>query len=323
MPCNTLLRASCFIATAVVLFATPSRAQLTERFTRCLPYPTYSEEVRAMHAELEAKIAAAYPAPGFTEDFPHIVFDKITIDPSSNLSPRDRAALVQVIQSSSETAGPGWLDELQGAYVSGYFKYHGFFRADPSVTSETLKTDADGVHVSITVVPNEGWQYQMGRLTFRSAMPDQPLAFSQQQLEQLFYLAEGDIFAASAIRRTLNDLRSLYGSNGYIDFVATPIAEIRESTRKIDLTMEIDEQKQFRVGNVTIDTSSDEARASIRAAFVPGAIFNAKLISKVLKDNAALLPSDVSLEDVEMHRHVKAGIVDITLHLNPCPVQQH
>jgi len=42
-----------------------------------------------------------------------------------------------------------------------------------------------------------------------------------------------------------------------------------------------------------------------------------------LKDNAALLPSDVSLEDVEMHRDVKAGIVDITLHLNPCPVQQH
>jgi Surface antigen variable number repeat len=320
---RAVLRASYSVLIAAGALASPSNAQLTERFTRCLPYPTYSQEVRAMHAELDAKMASAYPGHGFNEDFPPLVFDAITIDPSSSLSASDRTALIGTIRSSSETAGPGWLDQVQGMYVAGYFKDRGYFLADASVTSQTLKTDPGGVHVAVTVVTNEGAQYRMGKVSFRPADPDQPLFFSQTQLEHHVYLKDGDIFAASSIRRTLDELKTLYVAHGFIDFVGTPITDIHENTRKIDLTFELDEQKQFRTGNVTIDTSSDEVRASIRTAFAPGAIFNAELISKVLKDNAALLPSDVSLDDVEWHRHVKQGTVDITFHLNPCPIQQN
>lgn len=275
-----------------------------------------------MHAELDAKLAAASPAPGLTKDFPPIVFDAISIDPSSRLSPAERSALIETIRHSSEMAAPGWLDELQGAYVNNFFKDGGYFRANPSVTSQTLKTDSDGVHVSITVVPNEGPQYRMGKVSFRANSNGQQWYFSTEQLESRFYLKEGDIFAASSIRRTLNDLKVLYTSHGFIDFVATPIAEIRESTRKIDLTLELDEQRRFRVGNVTIETASDKARSAIHAALVPGDPFDAQVLSKILHENAALLPFDVSLEDITLDRHVEAGTVDITLHLDACPTAQ-
>lgn len=276
-----------------------------------------------MHAELDAKMAAAYPDHASNQDFPPIVFDSITIDPATTLSTSDRAALVDRIRSSSERAAPGWLDELEGVYVAGYFKDRGYFVADASVTSQTLKTDSDGIHVAVTVVTKQGAQYRMGKVSFRPADPDQPLFFSEIQLEQHFYLKDGDVFAASSIRRTLDELKTLYGSHGFIDFVATPITDVREDTRKIDLTFELDEQRQFHLGDVTVDTASDQALSSIRAAFAPGSVFNAELVTKVLNDNASTLPSDVSLDDIEMHRHVKAGTVDIAFHLAPCPTIQH
>jgi hypothetical protein len=299
--------------------AAPVCAQLSDRLTRCLPYPTYSQEVRAMHAEIDAKIAALYPAHADSDDFPPVVFDKITVDADSQLPPGDRQRLVEMLSGLPGHADPGWLDEIQRAYVAGFLQDRGYFRSDPRVTSETLRTDGAGEHVALTVFANEGPQFRMGRLAFRSSDPEIPMAFTRDELESRFYLREGDIFAASKIRDTLNALKKLYESQGYIDFVATPITEIHELTGKIDVTLEVDQQKQFRIDKVVVDTASPEVHAAAATALAPGSVFNLDEVTKFLKDNTALLPPDMSLDDVELRRNVKAGTVDITLHLAPCP----
>jgi len=50
-----------------------------------------------------------------------------------------------------------------------------------------------------------------------------------------------------------------------------------------------------------------------------GDIFDISAVRNLLKDNAALLPPDVSDEDLVLHRDVKSGIADIRLNLEPCP----
>jgi Surface antigen variable number repeat len=303
-----------FLVALALFLPSASHAQLTDRLTRCLPYPTFAQEIHARQVDLAGNSAA--------DAAPALVFDQIFINASPDLSPQDRAGLEQAIRSSAKLASPGWLDELQGAYIEGYLKDRGYFRASSVATSETLKTDSQGVHVAVTVVIIDAEQYRMGEVSFRPADPTQPLFFDQEQLASRFYLNVGDIFSAEAIRRSLIELRRLYGSNGFVDFVATPITELHEPAHQVDVTMELDEQRQFRIGKVTVDTTSDQVRAAIAATLAAGTIFNSDLLSKVLKDNATQLPPDVSLEDVELHHHVKAGTVDITFHLNPCPTLQ-
>ena len=302
-------RAPCllFVATLAFALAAPVRAQLPDKLSRCLPYPTFAQEVSAQRGDLQP---------------PPIVFDKITFDPSSTgLSSTDLDSIVAALRSTSVKAEPDWLDQAQ--QVAGSFlRDRGYYRAELSIATQHLRTDPDGEHVALTITLFSGAQYRMGDLAFRPSDPAQHLVFTDEQLRSRYYLKNGDVFAASSVRKSLEALRQLYGSQGYIDFVVTPITEINESTHKIDVTMEIDQEKPFRVGNVVVDTANETARSAILAAIVPGSVFNSVAVEKALKDNAANLPADASMQDVELRPSVTDAAVDITFHLRSCPAVQ-
>ena len=116
---------------------------------------------------------------------------------------------------------------------------------------------------------------------------------------QTVKLSDGDVFSALAIRDTLDALKQLYASHGYIDFVATPITEIDESRHhRVTLMMELDQQKQYRIGRVEINATSPKVRAAINERLKPGEVLDYSVIPKLLKENASLLPPDVSERDV-------------------------
>jgi outer membrane translocation and assembly module TamA len=287
--------------------AAPVHAQLSDRLNRCLPYPTFTQEVSAQRGELQSPV----------------VFDAITFSPdSSGLSAADRQSITDALHRATIKASPDWLNEARYV-VSSYLKDRGYFKASSSVTSEQLRTDPAGDHVTLAVKIDAGAQYRAGDIAFRSSDSTQPLAFPDAQLKSLYYLKSGDVFAAAAVRKSLEAVKELYGSHGYIDVVTTPIVKINESTHKLDVTMEIDQGKAFRVGTVTVDTANEKARSAILAAIPPGATFNTNDVPKALSDNAALLPADVSMQDVDLHRDVADGTVDLTFHLRSCPTVTH
>ena len=90
----------------------------------------------------------------------------------------------------------------------------------------------------------------MGKLTFRSADPDQGLVFKPEYLARVFPLKEGDIFAADKIRKALDNYRKLYGEYGYIDFTAEPDFDVDDAKKIVNLTMVFDQQKQFFVRRI-------------------------------------------------------------------------
>jgi outer membrane translocation and assembly module TamA len=302
-----------------VIGTSSARAQLTDRLTRCFPDPTYAQEVRQLHAEMKAKWAAGYPpsVEPTSLDSP-VILDEVTFD-ADGLAVTDRQRIVTELKQLHLHDGPGWLEELEGAYLADYLKRLGYFRAELSASTKVLRTDSEGVHVALTVVVNAGRQYRMGKLAFRSADPDSPLVFSQADLASRFPLHEGEIFDVSQVRAALESLRTLYHAHGYIDFVATPITEVNDSTNEIDLTMELDQQTQFRVGKLTIYTLYPEVEAAARSAFPPGSIFDSNAIPLFLRDNAPRLPADISQDDVVIQHNVKSGTVDVTMYLEMCP----
>jgi hypothetical protein len=304
--------ASFLILLGASMCPSPVRAQLTDRLDRCLPYGSYAREVAAMHAE-----ATAHAGTGSVS--PRIVIVDVVFEDPIRLTSAERETLVRQLKALPIRGEGDWLAEIQDVELSDFWKVRGYFNAQLTARAVTVATDGDQQQVVLHIHADEGRQYRLGTIAFRSADPDQPLAFPVVELEKQLRLREGDVLDVSKVRDTLDALKLLFASHGYIDFVATPITEIDEQTQRVSLTMELDQQKQFRIGKIEVFTNSAAVRRSVEAAVKSGDVFNVAVVQRILKEDASLLPPDVSQSDIILQRDVKTATVDVRLELEPCP----
>src|SRR4029077_15270967 len=136
-----------------------------------------------------------------------------------------------------------------------------------------------GKATNITIRIDEGEQYRMGTLVFRSADPDQGLVFKPDYLSRLFPLKQGDLFSATKIRKALDNYKKLYGEYGYIDFVPEPETEPDDAKKVVNLTMVFDQQKQFFVRRIEFSGNTTTRDKVIRRELLldEGQVFNNRL----------------------------------------------
>ena len=140
------------------------------------------------------------------------------------------------------------LDEDLEVGIRGLYQNNGYFRVDVNVDEAHTKTvDINRAGIpgpwpyigskhekatNITIKIDEGEQYRMGKLTFRSADPDEGLVIKPDFLARVFPMREGEIFSTDKLRKSFDNYKKLYGEYGYIDFTPTPNFDI-DDTKKI------------------------------------------------------------------------------------------
>ncbi|MGC2420225.1 MAG: outer membrane protein assembly factor BamA [Candidatus Acidiferrales bacterium] len=236
------------------------------------------------------------------------------------------------IPISHKTFDRPMLDEDMEVGIRGLYQDHGYFKVDVNVASlKTVEVNRKGIPgpfpgvgrkrgkaTNIVIKIDEGEQYRMGKLTFRSADPDQGLVFRNDILRSpgLFPLKEGDIFSAAKVRKSLDNYKKLYGEYGYIDFVATPLTDPDDTKKIVNMTMEFDQQKQYFVRRIEFSGNTTTRDKVIRRELLldEGQMFNNRLWElSILRLNQLGYFNDIKPEDAELKRNVKAGTVDITL----------
>jgi outer membrane protein insertion porin family len=232
----------------------------------------------------------------------------------------------------SKTYDKAKLDEDLGVGIRGIYQDHGYFKVtvgDPvvNIVNDTrggipgplpILGSKNGKRADITIKIEEGDQYRMGSLNFRSSDLDQGLVFKSEVLARLFPLKQGDIFSAEKIRKALDNYKKLYGEFGYIDFVATPETEIDDKKKIVNLTMEFDQQKQFFVRRIEFSGNTTTRDKVIRREILldEGQVFNNRLWElSLLRLNQLNYFDTIKPENAELKRNVKAGTVDIKLKL--------
>src|ERR1700735_1412661 len=229
----------------------------------------------------------------------------------------------------SKTYDKAKLDEDLGVGIHGIYQDHGYFKvtvSDPVVTIVDevhgglgplpLVGSKNGKRADITITIDEGDQFRMGKLNFKSADIEQGLVFKQELLARAFPLKEGDIFSAEKIRKALENYKKLYGEYGYIDFVATPLTEINSQKKIVDLTMEFDQQKQFFVRRIEFSGNTTTRDKVIRREVLldEGQVYNNRLWElSILRLNQLGYFDVIKPENAELKRNSKAGTVDIKL----------
>ncbi|HTZ99397.1 MAG TPA: POTRA domain-containing protein [Candidatus Aquilonibacter sp.] len=288
--------------------ASGAYAQIPERVQRCLPYPTFAEEVASLHQE---SLGPSLPKVITIEA---VDFDGPTTLPKANL-----ARLVSNLEGRHFDAGSNWLDEVTDEWVRGAWQDDGYFKANATATTTNVGGDSENQHVALHVHVDEGLQYFMGDLRFQSADLRSPLRFTLEELSELVTVRNGDIFVAGRIRQSLDALRQLYASHGYIDFTLEPLFDVDDAARRISLTLQLDQQMQFRIGTVEISGFDSTAANVWKSQLKPGDVFDNGVIARLFQEYKSSLPRDASLEDVDLRRDVQNGIVDISFDFFECP----
>ncbi len=173
-----------------------------------------------------------------------------------------------------------------------------------------------GKLADIKLFLEEGKQYNRGKLSFTDVKlfrtPDAVLG-------PVFQMREGAIFNVEKLRKGLENLKKLYGEFGYIDFVAEPSFEFRDTENPplIDLNLAVDEGKQFFVRRIDFSGNTTTRDKVIRRELFldEGDMFNTRLWDmSVLRLNQLGYFEPLKEEEAtDIRRDTRNGLVDLTL----------
>jgi outer membrane protein insertion porin family len=171
-----------------------------------------------------------------------------------------------------------------------------------------------GIRADLVIPVEEGRRYHLNKINvvgmklFRSPEP---------LIRQVFAMQEGETFSTNKLRKGMENLRKLYGEFGYIDFVPEPSFDPLPGSDRIDLTLNVDEGKQFFVRRIEVSGNTTTRDKVIRRELMldEGDMFNTRLWDvsilrlnqlgyfEVLKENEA----------ADIKRDTRNNTVDITL----------
>jgi outer membrane protein insertion porin family len=208
-----------------------------------------------------------------------------------------------------------------------FYQEHGFFTArtlDHTVTIRNygggkfriplFYTNKPGIAADITIPVEEGRRYHLRNVTYVGV---KLFRVPESLTPQIFQMSPGDVFSTAKLRKGIERMRDLYGSFGYIDFVPEPVPEPVPGTDQIDLTMNVDEGKQFYVRRIDFQGNTTTRDKVIRRELLldEGDLFNSKMweLSILRLNQLGYFEALKKEEAAQITRDPKTNTVDITL----------
>src|SRR5579859_2051871 len=286
--------------------ALPSVAQLPKRLERCLPNPTLAQEIRDMQQEVEPKPQ---------EITLHVA--RVDFDPKSSipLELQREISATLMRETIEEYAHADYLkeigDEMAEVRVRGMLQNKGYFRALPDVKLTVLKTDGSSSQVAVAVSADLGPQYWVGQIQFVATDSDRLFLQPETVLRDLISIKPGDLLNVDVLREGLRKLTRSYEREGYIDMTAEPEFNFEDTKHAhiVNLLFRIDQQKQYRTGQIEIWGLNQAAREQfLKSLPRPGEILNRDKLEESIKQNEKFLPADASFDDdIAIRRDTRAG----------------
>jgi len=211
--------------------------------------------------------------------------------------------------------------------VQVFYQEHGYFIAHVTDSKVTMrKVGGQGMHIPL-LHPNkvgtradvqldleEGRKYRLNNITFTGV---KFFRTPEALMTPLFQMAKGDVFSTAKLRKGLDQLRKLYGDFGFIDFVAEPDPAPQPNSDLIDLSLSVDEGKQFFVRRIDFSGNTTTRDKVIRRELLidEGQIFNNRMWElSILRLNQLGYFDPLKAEEAaDIKRDTKTNTVDITL----------
>jgi outer membrane protein insertion porin family len=193
----------------------------------------------------------------------------------------------------------------------------GYFKVQATGKAKILSSSPASQRIAIKVQVDEGTQYRLGEITLRNNRAISGVA----ALRGLFPIKDGDIFSREKIAAGLQNMRTAYGELGYINFTSVPDTKFNDEKKTVDLTIDVDEGKQFYVSSVNIIGLDERSQQEILKDFPAGEVYNEKLFRLFVEQHFSVFKLHAYDPRLTKRRlDEKAGTIAITIYACPCPV---
>jgi len=211
--------------------------------------------------------------------------------------------------------------------VQVFYQEHGYFVAHVTDSNVTMRKVGDGgfriplIHpnkvgtrADITMTIDEGRKYHLNNISFTGV---KFFRTPEALMTPLFQMAKGDVFSTGKLKKGIENMRKLYGDFGFINFVVEPSFEPLPNSDQIDLSLSIDEGKQFFVRRIDFSGNTTTRDKVIRREMLidEGQIFNNRMWElSILRLNQLGYFQPLKAEEAaDIKTDTKTNTVDITL----------
>ena len=113
--------------------------------------------------------------------------------------------------------------------------------------------------VTLDIPVSEGKQYRVGEVSVDGAT-----VFPDTFVKAFFKLQPGKIYNESQIVKGMEKLRELYGARGYVQFTGFPVKRPQTETDLVDVTINLQEDKQYFVNRIEFEGNTTTRDKVIR-----------------------------------------------------------
>lgn len=237
----------------------------------------------------------------------------------NSLSDEQRSQLVESMQRSTFRVSPTepdtyWANGLarvadKTVHAQGHVGHR------TKVTPYLVSAEPSERSYAVSIEIETGPQYRVGTLQVVEAT-----VFTATQLVQQIHLSPGELFDEDKIWQGIKSMKRLYGAKGYIDMTAgLSVSTNQFQPLLLDLSVQVHEGRQYRVGTVQILGLGARAEDSLKSILEPGKIFDSQSFTDFLKEKHDLLPVDASDNDITMTRTLDDRTLEIALDFRRCP----
>src|ERR1035438_7154101 len=211
--------------------------------------------------------------------------------------------------------------------IQVFYQEHGYFMAHVADATVTMRQvggagthiwlihpNKPGTRADIKVDIEEGRKYHLNNITFTGV---KFFKTPEALMTPLFGMSKGEVFSTAKLKKGIENMRKLYGQFGFIDFVVEPEPQPVTNTDQVDLSLSVDEGKQFFVRRIDFSGNSTTRDKVIRREMLvdEGQIFNNHLWElSILRLNQLGYFEPLKAEEAaDIKRDTKTDTVDLTL----------
>jgi outer membrane protein insertion porin family len=165
--------------------------------------------------------------------------------------------------------------------------------------------------LNITIKIEENSQYHVGDVKVTGSQAIRP-----EILQRGLGLQTGDVYNETLLRESFKNLTKLYGEGGYINFIPTPQQEFDEEKKLVNLTVDVDEGKQYFVERIRFSGNTTTRDKVIRreVPLLEGEIFNSRAwdLARARLNQLGYF-EEIREEDAKIEPNANEPKVDVTM----------
>ena len=246
--------------------------------------------------------------------FPQVTVVNWTFD-GDPLPPADQKTVLSSLESQQYGGNSSQVADSIAESARYALQNLGYFSATVEADARILTSSPVTSRAAATLHVMPGPQYRLKEIDFKNNRA----VSNSKSLRSVFSIRDGEIFSRERIAKGLYNLRFQYASLGFINFTASPDVRINAQTQSINLSIDIDEGKQFYISSLdVVGLDYKSAQRILQSAIEkPGDFYNQRLMELMVKQ-AGRLPEHARLESIiQRELNQRAGTVAVTLDFRP------